>query len=322
MEKRRTPLKEFLNNPVSFVTPFFAVLMLAASLPARFQMADLASHFMAQYAVGAVVLFAGGLLFRSSRYVLALLALLFCVSAFNLLPYLPVTKPAPAGETLKIMQVNVLFINKDTARLKTLIEKEQPDLVVSSETPPVFAEMFKTLKKDYPWQDLYPQEGNPRGLGVISKRKMANAARIHFDHKGVPSQIFTVTLGGQDVHFVSIHPFTPTENIKRRDNEFRLIAERYAKRPAEHLVVLGDFNATPYCSAYKQLAASLNLSNARDGFGVYPSWPTFLPTPFLRIPIDHVLVSDGIAVHNFRTGPAIGSDHLPTITEISLKAKP
>lgn len=322
MEKRRASFREFLNNPVSFVTPFFAGLVLMASLPAHFQIADLASHFMAQYAAGAVGLFAMGLLFKSSRYVLALLALLFCVAAFSLLPYLPITKPAPHGEVLKILQVNVLFINKDPSKLKALIEKEQPDIVVSSETPPVFAEMFKSLKKDFPWQDLHQQEGNPRGLGVISKIKLNDPQRIYFDHKGVPSQVFSLSLGGQEITFVSIHPFTPTENIGRRDNEFRLIAEKYQKTPADNLVVLGDFNATPYCAAYKQLVKSLKLANARDGFGIYPSWPTFLPTPFLRIPIDHVLVSGGIAVHNFRTLTHVGSDHLPTLTEISLKGKP
>ncbi len=318
MEKPRTSFRD----PVSLVTPLFAVLVVAAMMPVHFRLVDLASHFMMQYAVAAVVLFVMGLLFKSPRYVLALLALLFCVSAFHLLPYLPLAKPAPAGEALKIMQVNVLFINKNPALLNALIEKEQPDIVVSSETPPVFAEMFATLKPDYPWQDIHAQKGNPRGLGVISKRKLGHAERTHFDHKGVPSQIFTITLGSQDITFVSIHPFTPTENIERRDNEFRLIAERYKKTHVDHLVVLGDFNATPYCAAYKQLVKSLNLANARDGFGIYPSWPTFFPTPFLRIPIDHVLVSDTIAVHNFRTLTPVGSDHLPTLTDISIKAKP
>ena len=317
MEKRRPSFRD----PVSLVTPLFGVLVVAATMPAPFQLTDLASHFMMQYALGAVALFALGLLFKSPKPVLAMLAFLFCLSSYALLPYLPVTKPAPEGETLKVMQVNVLFINKNPALLKALIEKEQPDIVVSSETPPVFAQMFESLKKDYPWQDLHPQKGNPRGLGVISKRKLVNPERIHFDHKGVPSQVFTVTVGGQDVTFVSIHPFTPTENIERRDNEFRLIAERYKNPSSKNLVILGDFNATPYCAAYKQLVKSLNLSNARDGFGIYPSWPTFLPTPFLRIPIDHVLVSGTIAVHNFRTLTPVGSDHLPTVTEISIKAK-
>jgi endonuclease/exonuclease/phosphatase (EEP) superfamily protein YafD len=317
MEKRRRTF----SDPVSLVTPLFVVLVIAAAMPSDLRIIDLASHFMAQYALGALALLLLGFLFKAPKPVLAMLCLVLCVSGYTLLPYLPSTKASPDSETLKIIQVNVLFINKDPARLKALIETEQPDIVVSSETPPVFAEMFATLKADYPWQDLHPQRGNPRGLGVISKRKLGNAERIHFDHKGVPSQVFTVTVGGQDINFVSIHPFTPTENIERRDNEFRLIAARYKKDPVKNLVILGDFNATPYCAAYKQLVKDLNLANARDGFGVYPSWPTFLPTSFLRVPIDHVLVSHGIAVHNFRTGPVIGSDHLPTITEISIKAK-
>lgn len=317
MEKRRPSFRD----PVSLVTPPFAVLVVAATMPAPFQLTDLASHFMMQYAIGAVVLIALGLLFKSPKAVMAMLVFLFCLSSYALLPYLPVTKPAPDGETLKVMQVNVLFINKDPALLKALIEKEQPDIVVSSETPPVFAQMFEGLKKDYPWQDLHPQKGNPRGLGVISKRKLVNPERIHFDHKGVPSQVFTVEVGGQDITFVSIHPFTPIENIERRDNEFRLIAERYKKAPAKNLVILGDFNATPFCTSYKQLVKDLNLANTRDGFGIYPSWPTFLPASFLRIPIDHVLVSSTIAVHNFSTATQIGSDHLPTVTEISIKAK-
>lgn len=316
-------IREWLNNPVTFVTPVFMVVVLAATLPARFQFADLLSHFMGQYAVGALVLIAAGIAFRSSKQILYALALMFLVTGYHFLPYIPLASTDAGGaKTLKILQTNVLFINKDPARLRALIAAENPDLVVTSETPPVFAQMLEELKKDYPYQDLRPQKGNPRGLGVISKVKLDGAMRTHFDHKGVPSQIFTLRLDGQDITFVSIHPFTPTENIERRDNEFRMIAARYDKHPTDNLVVLGDFNATPYCAAYKELVNSLNLRNARDGFGIYPSWPTFLPTPFLRIPIDHVLVSGDIGVADFRTGANIGSDHLPTITEIYLKAKP
>lgn len=323
MKERRTWIKEWLDNPVTFITPVFAVVVLAATLPARFQFADLLSHFMAQYTIGAAGLIVLGLLFKSSKQVLALLALLFCFAGYQLLPFLPLASNDPtAGKTLKILQTNVLFINKDPARLRALIDGEKPDLIVTSETPPVFAEMLAGLKSEYPYQDLHPQKGNPRGLGVISKVKLEKAQRIHFDHKGVPSQLFTLRMGEEDITFVSIHPFTPTENIERRDNEFRLIAEKFRKTPVDNLIVLGDFNATPFCTAYKDLLRDTKLRNARDGFGVYPSWPTFLPTPILRIPIDHVLVSSNIGVSQFRTAAHIGSDHLPTITDIYLKAKP
>ncbi len=67
---------------------------------------------------------------------------------------------------------------------------------------------------------------------------------------------------------------------------------------------------------YNELVESTGLANARDGFGVLPSWPTNIP--IAMIPIDHCLVSDEFTVLDVRTGPDIGSDHLPLIVELGL----
>ena len=67
---------------------------------------------------------------------------------------------------------------------------------------------------------------------------------------------------------------------------------------------------------YQRLIAATGLENARAGFGVKPTWPLFMP--FAMIPIDHCLVSDGVTVTAFDTGPAIGSDHLPVLVSLAL----
>jgi endonuclease/exonuclease/phosphatase (EEP) superfamily protein YafD len=61
--------------------------------------------------------------------------------------------------------------------------------------------------------------------------------------------------------------------------------------------------------------------NVRDGFGLLPSWPTFLFFKWLMLPLDHCLVSNDIRVADARTGEPIGSDHLPLIVEIELEVE-
>lgn len=47
--------------------------------------------------------------------------------------------------------------------------------------------------------------------------------------------------------------------------------------------------------------------------GTYPAW---LPIEFLRIGIDHVLTGPNIFRQQCRTGPDVGSDHLPVIADL------
>ena len=67
---------------------------------------------------------------------------------------------------------------------------------------------------------------------------------------------------------------------------------------------------------YKNIVKSGKLRNARSGFGILPTWPTFMPLVY--IPIDHLLVSKEIGVLKVRTGRNIGSDRLPLITDLVL----
>ena len=130
--------------------------------------------------------------------------------------------------------------------------------------------------------------------------------------------VFRVMLDGKPVDAVSIHPFTPNANINSRDGEFAAIAARFAAEKPERLVIMGDFNATPWCPAMKQLVKALQLRNARTGRGINTTWPAFFPFLF-RIPIDHVLVSANLGVADFGAQRRVGSDHLPTLTVLYLK---
>ncbi|MFS8120585.1 MAG: endonuclease/exonuclease/phosphatase family protein [Microcoleus sp.] len=80
--------------------------------------------------------------------------------------------------------------------------------------------------------------------------------------------------------------------------------------------MIGDFTTTMWSPFYKNMVKTGKLHNARSGFGILPTWPTFMPPGY--IPIDHFLVSKEIGVLNIHTGPKVGSDHLPLITDLVL----
>jgi endonuclease/exonuclease/phosphatase (EEP) superfamily protein YafD len=52
--------------------------------------------------------------------------------------------------------------------------------------------------------------------------------------------------------------------------------------------------------------------------GLRPTWPAALG--IAQLPIDHVLVSDGVRNLGVRRGPFAGSDHLPVIARVAIGA--
>ena len=86
-------------------------------------------------------------------------------------------------------------------------------------------------------------------------------------------------------------------------------------------ICVGDLNITPWSPYYRSFVEQTKLLNVREGFGLLPSWPTFVFFKWLMIPLDHCLVSEDIRVADVKTGEPIGSDHLPLIVELELEVE-
>ncbi len=126
-------------------------------------------------------------------------------------------------------------------------------------------------------------------------------------------------MGGKPVSIVTTHPLHPLtrRSFALRNDQLGAVGDLAGDR-TQPVMLIGDLNVTMWSPWYRLLVAETQLTNARRGFGVMASWPTFLP-PIMRLPIDHCLVSDELIVTDCRLGPAFGSDHLPLIVDVAVR---
>jgi endonuclease/exonuclease/phosphatase (EEP) superfamily protein YafD len=85
-------------------------------------------------------------------------------------------------------------------------------------------------------------------------------------------------------------------------------------------IIVGDFNATPWSPAFRQLASG-RWRDAADvvGRGLRPTWPSWTPLPIS--PLDHVLVSGGLGVSEVNAAEVPGSAHRALIVTVIVPPK-
>jgi hypothetical protein len=85
------------------------------------------------------------------------------------------------------------------------------------------------------------------------------------------------------------------------------ITQRESQRGAVPAFLMADLNTTPWAADFALL---LEEGWQYAGAG---SWPTRTwrdpSMPWLRWPIDHILLRHGVAVQSYEVGPSLGSDH-------------
>jgi endonuclease/exonuclease/phosphatase family metal-dependent hydrolase len=89
------------------------------------------------------------------------------------------------------------------------------------------------------------------------------------------------------------------------------------------LLILGDFNITPYSPRFRAMLEAGGLRYVHLGW----SWPRSWPSPhygriqkYVRgFPIDHILTSRHFSVAHARALESVGSDHYPVTAELLLR---
>ncbi|MGJ8677842.1 MAG: endonuclease/exonuclease/phosphatase family protein [Akkermansiaceae bacterium] len=210
----------------------------------------------------------------------------------------------------------MLTSNTDYGSFVSLIENENPDIIVVMEINENWVDALDLLKKDYRYSKLAPRTDN-FGIGVYSKLPITMESVAYFGPAGIPSIVLSLETAKGALTLVATHPLPPVSNdyLRSRNKQLLHVAQEIKKIDGP-LILAGDLNTTMWSSHYDQLEKNGGLRNVRRGFGIHATWPSQLG--FLGIPIDHVLISEEIKVVDMKVGASVGSDHLPLIIELSI----
>ncbi|HSR88663.1 MAG TPA: endonuclease/exonuclease/phosphatase family protein [Pontiella sp.] len=314
--KKKKQKRAGLAGIVDGITVGLAIATLFGFLGRFHWFLDLFSHFRVQYMQLCLVPFFIAL-WKHWNTRAAVLAIIACLNYSLVLP-LYIGKPVPAAEKpFRAMLMNINAANGNTEMVLGSISRAEPDILLLEEVTPQWARALEILNAIYPYQVSEPQEGC-FGIMLLSKYPLEHGKVVEIGSAEVPSITADMHLPAGVISVIGTHPVPP---IGGKASGLR--NGQLAELPAviigqQHPVLLiGDLNTSPWSSRFTNLLKASGLNNSMKGFGHQPSWPA--RHFFLRIPLDHVLHSPQIMVHNRMMLQDVGSDHFPVIVDFSLK---
>jgi endonuclease/exonuclease/phosphatase (EEP) superfamily protein YafD len=298
-------------------------LLLLSCLNGRTWLLEITIHFKLQYFAGSLIfalVFAGLRAWRWS----AAAALYVIVSGSSLLGWY--AKPngiatVNPGRPLRLLLSNVLYNNDRYQAVLDLVRRENPDLIFFQEFTGAWERQTSELRRAYPF-GLIESRNGAGGIAALSRLPLSRAELVAAGNYLSPTLLLEVPVEGQRLTIVTAHPPPPNpRGFTKRNWQLQRLGELLKDLP-EPKVLIGDLNATVWSPYLKDFTAQSGLSNARQGFGLVPTWPTIWYLRPLQIAIDHCLVSRGIRVIDLHTGEEIGSDHLPLVVELVIPPAP
>ena len=281
---------------------------------------ELLTHFRFHLMLVAIVCGGALMAFHSWR-LLPLAIAVVCVNAWYLTSYVlkkQAVGPAESSPSIKLMQANVLQSNESYQKVLNTITLVNPDVLVVQELTPEFKEATTSLEHAYPYSRVEARVGGG-GMGIFSRYPMTDIQVLTLDQSTHFAMLACLEIAGRPVAVLGLHPTTPITRKKFRNRTVQFEkAAALMNGITGPRILIGDLNTTMWSPYFSTLVRDSGLRDTRVGFGLRASWPVPVPG-FLRIPIDHCLLSDDFRVTNVEVGPPIGSDHLPLVVTTYLR---
>jgi len=230
-------------------------------------------------------------------------------------------KHGPAeGPTLKIIQFNLWGRNRDPEATTRWILKEDPDIIVFQEGFARSGGVARALSGRYPHRTTCAE---PLACSTMILSKRAPVAE-----GGLQAGASDANLSGAWATFkgsrgaytvVGAHYTWPLPAGPQQQQTLRLsrVLERF---PKESLVVVGDFNSTPWSFSLRRQDRLFGIERRTRALFTWPAGRFSrldFAAPFPILAIDQVYAGSDWKTVEVRRGPALGSDHYPVVAQLA-----
>ena len=240
---------------------------------------------------------------------------------------------------IKILYSNIYKDNNNFSWIIASIESENPDVVMFVE----YSDEHENWLKDY-FSEKYPYYDKTNwsriyGWSVVmSKYPVTNFISDFEQEDSWKYGYFKIDKDGIPYYFYLLHTSSPVSSFdyQKRNQQFISVKKDFyqqhesSREKNSKIVMLGDFNVSPWSIFYKRFAQSFPLfNNITRSQKIFFSWNlaemlkihedfSFLPQwfrdnvwyfPILWSHIDHVFVSDSLKVSDFKKIHIDWTDH-------------
>ena len=226
------------------------------------------------------------------------------------------------GPKLRVVTSNVRYNNRNPLDLGRELAAWEGDILFLQELTP---DQLVPLKEAgaferYPYSHVDARYGSFGG-GIWSRYPLSEGETWTLG--GHPFVRAVATVDGRPVRLFNVHAKAPSRAWAVPFWKEQLAGlTKAAREDPRPVVIAGDFNATYGHKPFRDLlAAGLKEAHIEAGRGWAVTWPRggrILP-PFYRL--DHVVVSNEVAVLEVREGRGKGSDHRPVIADLAFPGR-
>ena len=226
------------------------------------------------------------------------------------------------GNSISILAINVLQKNDQYDKVTREIYRQNPDLIIFTETNTTWQKEIQNRLKDfdYDYRIEMPLE-NTYGMMVYSRLKLLDPQTRFLLEDSIPSMHAKVVLPSRKlVELHVIHPTPPMpphdSSSTDRDAQMMMVA-KMAKESQLPVIVAGDFNDVAWSESTQLFQEVSGLLDPRIGRGFFNTYNA--NSWLMRWPLDHLFTSDEFRLVKMEVGKDVESDHFPLYVRLSLE---